>query len=78
VNELDYGLSCSVWTQNVATAHRIISRVEAGFCWINEASRHAQGSPFGGYKQSGLGREECLEELLAYTQEKNVIINFAA
>lgn len=78
VNELDLGFSCSVWTRDITRAHRIVSRVEAGFCWINEASRHAQGSPFGGYKQSGLGREECLEELLCYTQEKNVIINLEA
>lgn len=74
VNELDFGLSCSVWSRDVATAHRIVGRVEAAYCWINEASRHAQGSPFGGTKQSGLGREECLEELLAFTQEKNIIV----
>ncbi|TWB87827.1 betaine-aldehyde dehydrogenase [Bradyrhizobium macuxiense] len=78
VNELEFGLSCSVWTRDVTRAHRIVSRVEAGFCWINEASRHAQGSPFGGYKQSGLGREECLEELLAFTQEKNIIIGLGS
>jgi len=76
VNSLEFGLSCSVWSRDVATAHRIVSRVQAGFCWINEASRHAQGSPFGGTRQSGLGREECLEELLAFTQEKNIIIGF--
>lgn len=76
VNALEFGLSCSVWSRDVATAHRIVSRVQAGFCWINEASRHAQGSPFGGTRQSGLGREECLEELLAFTQEKNIIVSF--
>jgi betaine-aldehyde dehydrogenase len=76
VNQVDYGLTCAVWTRDVAKAHRIVSQVEAGFCWINDTSRHIQGSPFGGYKQSGIGREECLEELLAFTQEKNVYINF--
>ncbi|PZQ24629.1 MAG: aldehyde dehydrogenase [Sphingopyxis macrogoltabida] len=75
VNQVEYGLTCAVWTRDVADAHRIISRVEAGFCWINETSRHARGSPFGGYKQSGIGREECLEELISFTQEKNVYIN---
>ena len=75
VNQLEYGLTCAVWTRDVAKAHRIISRVEAGFCWINDVSRHALGSPFGGYKQSGIGRDECLEGLLSFTQEKNVIIN---
>jgi len=75
VNQVEYGLTCAVWTRDVAQAHRIVSRVEAGFCWINDVARHATGSPFGGYKQSGIGREECLEELLAFTQEKNVLIN---
>lgn len=75
VNQVEYGLTCAVWTRDVAKAHRIVSRVQAGFCWINDVARHALGSPFGGYKQSGIGREECLEELLAFTQEKNVFIN---
>lgn len=75
VNQLEYGLTCAVWTRDVAKAHRIVSRVEAGYCWINDVSRHALGSPFGGYKQSGIGREECLEGMLAFTQEKNVFIN---
>ena len=75
VNQVEYGLTCAVWTRDVANAHRIASRVEAGFCWINDVARHATGSPFGGYKQSGIGREECLEELLGFTQEKNILIN---
>ena len=75
VNQVEYGLTCAVWTRDVARAHRIVSRVEAGFCWINDVARHSLGSPFGGYKQSGIGREECLEELLSFTQEKNVLIN---
>jgi len=48
--------------------------VAAGFVWINEVAKHFLGSPFGGYKQSGIGREECLDELLAFTQEKNIHI----
>ena len=46
--------------------------VEAGYVWINEVGRHFLGAPFGGVKQSGFGREECLEELLQFTQLKNV------
>ena len=46
--------------------------VQSGFVWINEVSKHFLGAPFGGYKQSGIGREECFEEMLAYTQEKNI------
>ena len=45
--------------------------------WVNEVSRHFLGAPFGGVKQSGLGREECLEELLSFTQEKNIHVRFA-
>lgn len=75
VNQVEYGLTFSVFTRDVVKAHRIVARAQAGFCWINDVSRHVLGSPFGGYKQSGIGREECLEELLAYTQEKNVFVN---
>ncbi|GAB4064439.1 aldehyde dehydrogenase family protein [Ancylobacter sonchi] len=75
VNGVEYGLTCSIWTDDVRDAHRLAGEVEAGFVWINEVSRHFLGTPFGGYKQSGLGREECLEELIAYTQEKHIHVN---
>ena len=74
VNALDYGLTCSIWTNDLAAAHRAASAVEAGYVWVNEVGRHFLGTPFGGYKQSGIGREECLEELISYTQEKNIYI----
>jgi len=74
VNTLDYGLTCSIWTNDLAAAHRTASAVEAGYVWVNEVARHFPGTPFGGYKQSGIGREECLEELISYTQEKNIHI----
>ena len=47
-------------------------RLEAGYIWINGSSRHFLGVPFGGYKQSGVGREESVEELLSYVQTKAV------
>ncbi len=72
VNRVEYGLTCSIWTDDLETAHRTAQAVEAGFVWINEVAKHFLGAPFGGYKQSGLGREECLDELLSFTQEKNV------
>ncbi|MNL28633.1 2-formylbenzoate dehydrogenase [compost metagenome] len=75
VNRVEYGLTCSIWTNDVRNAHRLAADVEAGYVWINEVSRHLLGTPFGGYKQSGMGREECLDELLAYTQEKHVHVN---
>ena len=72
VNALDVGLTASIWTHDLDRAHRLASRVEAGYIWINGASTHHVGVPFGGYKQSGQGREESIDELLACTQIKNV------
>jgi betaine-aldehyde dehydrogenase len=72
VNGVDYGLTASIWTRDLVTAHRAASRVQAGFVWINNASMHFLGAPFGGYKQSGIGREESIDELFEFTQTKNV------
>jgi betaine-aldehyde dehydrogenase len=72
VNAVEYGLTASIWTNDLSTAHRTAAAVQAGFVWINEVSKHFLGAPFGGYKQSGIGREECFEEMLSYTQEKNI------
>jgi betaine-aldehyde dehydrogenase len=76
VNAVEYGLTCSIWTNDLAAAHRAATRVEVGYVWINESSKHFLGAPFGGTKQSGFGREECLGELLSYTQEKNIHLRF--
>jgi betaine-aldehyde dehydrogenase len=72
VNAVDYGLTCSIWTNDLSTAHRAAMRVQAGYIWINEVGKHFLGAPFGGVKQSGFGREECLGEMLSFTQEKNI------
>jgi betaine-aldehyde dehydrogenase len=72
VNAVEYGLTASIWTNDLSTAHRTALTVQAGYVWINEVSKHFLGAPFGGFKQSGLGREECFEEMLAFTQEKNI------
>jgi betaine-aldehyde dehydrogenase len=72
VNGVDYGLTCSIWTRDLKTAHRAAARAQAGYVWINNASQHFFAAPFGGYKQSGIGREECFEELLEFTQIKNI------
>jgi betaine-aldehyde dehydrogenase len=77
VNSVEYGLTASIWSNDITTAHRAAMSVEAGFIWINDVSKHFLGTPFGGYKQSGIGREECLEELISFTQEKNININLA-
>ena len=72
VNAVDYGLTCSIWTNDLSTAHRAATKVQAGYVWINEVGKHFLGAPFGGVKQSGFGREECLGEMLSFTQEKNI------
>ncbi len=75
VNQVEYGLTGAIWTDDIRTAHRLAGEVQAGFVWINEVAKHFLGTPFGGYKQSGMGREECLEELLSYTREKHIHVN---
>ncbi len=75
VNRVEYGLTCSIWTRDITSAHRTALEVEAGFVWINDVAKHFLGTPFGGFKQSGIGREECLDELLAFTQEKNIHVS---
>ena len=75
VNAVEYGLTASIWTRDLVTAHRAARRVEAGYVWINNAEPHFHGAPFGGYKQSGIGREESFDELLEFTQTKNVNVN---
>jgi len=76
-NALDVGLTASIWTHDLDLAHRLASRIEAGYVWINNASTHHVGVPFGGYKQSGMGREESIDELLACTQIKNVSVTIS-
>lgn len=77
VNAVDYGLTASIWTKDLRTAHKAAARVEVGFVWVNTVGAHFLGAPFGGYKQSGLGREESFDELLEYTQIKNVNVALA-
>lgn len=72
VNAVDYGLSCSIWTNDINLAHRTAMETEVGYVWINEVGKHFLGAPFGGVKQSGFGREECIEEMLQFTQLKNI------
>jgi len=77
VNGTEFGLTCSIWTNDLNRAHRTAMRVEAGYVWVNHVGQHLLGSPFGGFKQSGMGREECLEELLSFTQEKNIYLRLS-
>jgi betaine-aldehyde dehydrogenase len=76
VNSVEYGLTGAIFTKDLATAHRAASRIESGFVWVNRAGPHFIGAPYGGYKQSGIGREESIDELMAFTQVKNINITF--
>jgi betaine-aldehyde dehydrogenase len=78
VNAVEYGLTASIWTNDLNQAHRTAMAVNVGYVWINEVSKHFLGAPFGGFKQSGLGREECFEEMLSFTQEKNIHVKLKA
>nr|MDT0660380.1 aldehyde dehydrogenase family protein [Micromonospora sp. DSM 115978] len=73
-NQVAFGLTASVWTTDLGRAHRVAAAFEAGFVWVNGTSRHFPGVPYGGYKASGVGREECLEELHSFTQVKSITI----
>jgi betaine-aldehyde dehydrogenase len=70
-NALEYGLTAAIVTNNLAEAMETAERVEAGYVWINSNGRYL-GAPYGGWKQSGIGEEECFDELLTYTQIKNI------
>ena len=73
-NATPYGLAAGVFTRDVQRAHRVIARLEAGTCWINNYNITPIEMPFGGYKQSGIGRENSLAAVEHYTQLKSVYV----
>ncbi|EKO3674480.1 betaine-aldehyde dehydrogenase [Vibrio metschnikovii] len=73
-NNTDYGLAAGVFTQNLSRAHRVIHQLQAGICWINTWGDSPAQMPVGGYKLSGVGRENGIETLSHYTQTKSVLI----
>lgn len=74
-NDTEYGLAGGIWTNNLNQAHRIARGMETGMIWINRYYNFKPGMPLGGYKQSGFGREGCLETISHYTLAKAVVIN---
>ncbi|MDQ6861894.1 MAG: aldehyde dehydrogenase family protein, partial [Verrucomicrobiota bacterium] len=73
-NDCDYGLASSVWTQNLSRAHRVAEQIHTGTVWVNCWLLRDLRVPFGGMKQSGVGREGGNEALHFFTEPKNVCI----
>lgn len=73
-NAVEYGLTASIWTRDLARAHHFAAAVEAGYVWINGVSAHFPGLPYGGWKASGVGSEESIDELISFTRTKAVTI----
>jgi acyl-CoA reductase-like NAD-dependent aldehyde dehydrogenase len=76
-NDSPYGLAAGVWTRDVKKAHDVASRLQAGTVWVNTYNVYDTAVPFGGYKQSGFGREMSVHALEHYTQVKSVWIDLA-
>jgi betaine-aldehyde dehydrogenase len=77
-NDTLYGLAAGVVTENLSRAHRVIHRLEAGICWINTWGESPAEMPVGGYKQSGVGRENGITTLGHYTRIKSVQVELGA
>jgi aldehyde dehydrogenase (NAD+) len=76
-NEVVYGLSAGIWTKDITRAHRFAKAIKAGVVWINTYNMFNAASPFGGYKQSGYGREMGKHALEMYTQIKSVWVDLS-
>jgi aldehyde dehydrogenase (NAD+) len=75
-NDVEYGLAAGVVTNDLTFANNIARDLKAGNVWVNTFNRLPPGQPFGGYKQSGIGREGAMETLREYTQTKSVTMAF--
>ena len=73
-NATQYGLAASVWTGGLARAHRVGARLESGIIWINCWLLRDLRTPFGGVKNSGVGREGGVDALRFFTESKNICI----
>jgi aldehyde dehydrogenase (NAD+) len=74
-NNCEYGLAAGIWTRDIKKAHRVARQLQAGTVWINTYNVYDTAAPFGGYKQSGFGREMGMHALSHYTQTKTVWVD---
>jgi aldehyde dehydrogenase (NAD+) len=74
-NDSSYGLAAAVWTRDIKKAHYVARKLQAGTVWINTYNVYDTAAPFGGYKQSGFGREMSMHALEHYTQVKSVWVD---
>lgn len=77
-NDTQYGLGSAIWTTDQARATRVANQIEAGIVMVNCPFSAFPGTPFGGYKQSGFGRELCVETLDLYTEDKSILSYYGA
>ena len=77
-NDVRYGLTASVWTDDLPIAMRVVERLEAGYVWVNDVERRYPAVPFGGWKDSGSGLEHGIEELVSFTRTRAVNVRFGA
>jgi aminomuconate-semialdehyde/2-hydroxymuconate-6-semialdehyde dehydrogenase len=75
-NDTKYGLATSIYTQDISRASRLATQIEVGLCWINSWFLRDLRTPFGGSKQSGIGREGGVHSLEFYTELRNVMVKY--
>jgi len=76
-NDSEFGLAASIWSKDIKRAHRVANKMDVGIVWLNDHHRNDPSSPWGGMKQSGVGRENGHEALAEYSQTRSVVVGFS-